>query len=302
MTYTHIIVVAGSARATLAARLSPSNSWARARKEQLPPLDIRTIAALTSLVIGVAIACGGSVTVTPTPSPSPTQVSAEAEATPAQVTPVPRATETPTPAPEATPVTTPTPLAYNSNRAMYEIFPRSVSSPDLIDATLDAIVANKDTSLAPVLIEFMRFVPAERLAETLQSLTGQPFGTRDWFQWMEWLGQNLDAYQPPSRYPEWKAALYANLSERFAAFLAPASEFTRIDLTEIVWGGVLPDGIPDLQNPKTLQAADADYLNPDDRVFGVNINGETRAYPLRIVNAHEMVNDSLGGEPISLMW
>ena len=39
-----------------------------------------------------------------------------------------------------------------------------------------------------------------------------------------------------------------------------------------------------------------------DRVFGVTINGESRAYPLRIVNAHEMVNDTVGGEPISLLW
>ena len=40
----------------------------------------------------------------------------------------------------------------------------------------------------------------------------------------------------------------------------------------------------------------------NDRVFGVTINGDSRAYPLRIVNAHEMVNDVVGEEPISLMW
>ena len=92
------------------------------------------------------------------------------------------------------------------------------------------------------------------------------------------------------------------LDSRFALFLRPAREFSRIDLTEVVWGGVLPDGIPDLRNPKLLSPADADYLNLTDRVFGVTINGESRAYPLRIVNAHEMVNDTVGGEPISLMW
>ena len=49
-------------------------------------------------------------------------------------------------------------------------------------------------------------------------------------------------------------------------------------------------------------AGDADYLYADERVFGVSINGEHRAYPLRIVNPHEMVNDSLGREPFVLMW
>ena len=43
-------------------------------------------------------------------------------------------------------------------------------------------------------------------------------------------------------------------------------------------------------------------MRPDDRVFGVSINGEHRAYPLRIVNAHEMANDWLGGEPIALAY
>jgi hypothetical protein len=64
----------------------------------------------------------------------------------------------------------------------------------------------------------------------------------------------------------------------------------------------LPDEIPDLRNPPMIAASEADYLNANDRVFGVTINGDSRAYPLRIVNAHEMVNDVVGEEPISLMW
>ena len=63
-----------------------------------------------------------------------------------------------------------------------------------------------------------------------------------------------------------------------------------------------PDGIPDLQNPSTLAPHEADYLSLDDRVFGVSINGEHRAYPLRIINAHEMANDIVGGEPIALAY
>ena len=50
------------------------------------------------------------------------------------------------------------------------------------------------------------------------------------------------------------------------------------------------------------RADEAAYLGLDERVFGVSINGESRAYPLRITNPHEMVNDVLGGEPISLAW
>ena len=63
-----------------------------------------------------------------------------------------------------------------------------------------------------------------------------------------------------------------------------------------------PDGIPDLQFVPVLTPDEATYLQPSDRVFGVSINGEHRAYPLRIINAHEMANDTLGGEPIALAY
>ena len=51
-----------------------------------------------------------------------------------------------------------------------------------------------------------------------------------------------------------------------------------------------------------VPADEADYLNWDDRVFGVSINGEHRAYPLRILNPHEMANDVVGGVPFALAY
>ena len=73
-------------------------------------------------------------------------------------------------------------------------------------------------------------------------------------------------------------------------------------MTEVVWGGVIPDGIPDLRNPPNILPEDAVFLGLHERVFGVSINGQHRAYPLRITNPHEMVNDVLGDEPIALAW
>ena len=77
---------------------------------------------------------------------------------------------------------------------------------------------------------------------------------------------------------------------------------TRIRLEAAVWGGVPKDGILDLINPPVVTLQDAWYMNPTDRVFGISINGEHRAYPLRILNPHEMANDVLGGEPIALAY
>ena len=119
---------------------------------------------------------------------------------------------------------------------------------------------------------------------------------------MEWLGKHRADFPPPEEYAAWKANLLSQIDPRFGLFLRTAKETSRIDLTEVVWGGVIPDGIPALRNPPILFPEEADYLGPGERVFGVSINGEHRAYPLRITNPHEMVNDVLGGEPISLAW
>jgi len=71
-----------------------------------------------------------------------------------------------------------------------------------------------------------------------------------------------------------------------------------IPLKQIMHGGPSKDGIPALNNPDTIHAQTADYLKDDDVVLGISINGESRAYPLGILNWHEIVNDALGGVPI----
>lgn len=75
-----------------------------------------------------------------------------------------------------------------------------------------------------------------------------------------------------------------------------------IILTEITWGGVRVDSIPSLDPPKMIAAAEANYLLDDDLVFGLDINGDTRAYPLRIMGWHEMFNDVIGGVPVALAY
>ncbi len=70
----------------------------------------------------------------------------------------------------------------------------------------------------------------------------------------------------------------------------------------IVSGGPPKDGIPAIDAPKFLAAEDAAFLRPDDRVVGIVIAGEARAYPLRILNWHELVNDEIGGRPIAVSY
>ena len=269
-------------------------------------------------LVAALASCGDETTESPAPTATPQMVvRVPPTSTPLPalvpiqtVAPLPTPTEVPEPTSEPEPTPTPeptsTPRPYDSNTVMYDLAPPFAAGAAQILGVLQEIRDNNDKSLVPVLVEILRFMPSrdlfEGVADTLRAITGQSIESRAWDQWMEWLGQNLAEYQPPPDYPAWKGAMYANLHPRFERFLEPATEFSRIDPTEIVWGGVLPDGIPDLSGPESFTSDEADYMLPDDRVFGVEINGETRAYPLRIVNAHEMVNDTVGGEPISLMW
>ena len=43
-------------------------------------------------------------------------------------------------------------------------------------------------------------------------------------------------------------------------------------------------------------------LNPAERVTGVSINGENRAYPINLMSRHEIVNDTVGGKGIAVTW
>ncbi len=86
----------------------------------------------------------------------------------------------------------------------------------------------------------------------------------------------------------------------------PGSAFDLRRLTvprnEILPGGPPKDGIPALTNPQFLTVDEARDLPATDRVIGVRVGEETRAYPLRILNYHEIVNDQLGDTPIAVTY
>ncbi len=75
-----------------------------------------------------------------------------------------------------------------------------------------------------------------------------------------------------------------------------------IPTDEIYSGGPPKDGIPALTAPKMIEANDASYLSENDRVIGVTLGGDARAYPLKILNYHEVVNDSIGGQPLAITY
>ncbi|PMB25558.1 DUF3179 domain-containing protein [Fischerella thermalis] len=76
---------------------------------------------------------------------------------------------------------------------------------------------------------------------------------------------------------------------------------TRINLTELLDGGPPKDGIPSIDNPR-FDTAKTTPFKQNELVIGVVINGEAKAYPLGILNWHEIVNDTVGGTNLSVTY
>jgi hypothetical protein len=76
-----------------------------------------------------------------------------------------------------------------------------------------------------------------------------------------------------------------------------------IEIDRITLGGPPRDGIPALVDPEFVSAASArKFLRDRDEVLGVVWNGLAKAYPLKILNHHEVVNDRLGEKPIAVTY
>ncbi|MEM6972777.1 MAG: DUF3179 domain-containing protein [Pseudomonadota bacterium] len=190
------------------------------------------------------------------------------------------------------------------NRAIWSLLaPRSAGTIPTKQAFAMLSDAN-DMRTVPGLIIAARF--GGRQAETqdlLTQITGET-GNDGWFDWMLWQEANPEV-EPLPGYIDMKRRVYLSIDRNFEAFLRPehlTREAARIRIEEITWGGVRKDGIPSLDNPNLIAASDADYLRDDDKVFGVSINGDTRAYPLRIMGWHEMFNEVIGGVPVALAY
>lgn len=63
---------------------------------------------------------------------------------------------------------------------------------------------------------------------------------------------------------------------------------------------ILPDRVPQIMVP--APEADAGGIDDSVQVIGVNINGESRAYPIPFLSRHEIVNDEIGGERLAITW
>lgn len=75
-----------------------------------------------------------------------------------------------------------------------------------------------------------------------------------------------------------------------------------VPLEKIVSGGPPKDGIPSIDNPRFVSAEKASFMQDEDIVLGLRHNGITKAYPLKILVWHEIVNDNIAGLPVAVTY
>lgn len=169
------------------------------------------------------------------------------------------------------------------------------------DRAKKALINANDLTLAPALMEAVFFSNEghEDVVEVLESYFDVSYG-RNFKAWVTLIGSREDI-EPKPGYIKYKARLHGWIDPNLAEFLD--KDFPRtIRVEEIIWGGVKKDGIPALMNPPFISAKQANYMEDNEMVFGVSINGDVRAYPFRIMDWHEMANDVVGGQPVSLSY
>lgn len=179
---------------------------------------------------------------------------------------------------------------------------------------LAAIARSGDPRLGWLVSDMLRFVSAPQaqaeLVRTASALLGKEF--KRFLAWHN-ITNHLIAWDIPAP-PD-----YLNYKALIFTFNLPGWEklFVEgdIDWRLVSWGGVPIDNrpynqydprcggcIPAVDNPQVSRAEDANWLADDDIVFGITVNGESRAYPRQIMEVREMVNDTLGGRSLGIPY
>jgi len=180
-----------------------------------------------------------------------------------------------------------------------------VTTLEQAKAVLAAVGSGSERDLVPYLYDVARVSDPDTFREAMATIGGiigqtessEDIRTQSLF-YGNWIMNN--APDPGPAYIAWKAALFANIDSDFEPLVASVDD--PVTAARLQWGGVLRGGIPELNDAETISVAEADYMLGDEVVFGAVVNGEARAYPVRILGHHELANDTLGGEPVSLVY
>jgi len=173
---------------------------------------------------------------------------------------------------------------------------------------------SKDPRLAWIVTDLMRvsqgFIVRQELKTTLEQLLNYS-NSGSVSVWNDATNRLMAWNIPePPDYLKYKSSIFTALLPDWKRIFVEGD----IDWRFVSWGGVFIDNrafdntdedcncIPAADNPPVTDAKSAQWLDDDDVVFGIVLNGEARAYPRQIMEVREMVNDTLGGRDLGIPY
>lgn len=178
---------------------------------------------------------------------------------------------------------------------------------------LESLARARDPRVAWPLVDLLRFVSdhviLRELSATVGRILGLDLGSFDRFRRATDHLLAWDVPAPPG-YLSWKRAMFLRVEPAWNRLMVPGA----VDWRWVTWGGVRIDDrpfgetdqpcdcIPAADLPVTTSGAEATWLDDDDVVFGIVVGDEARAYPRRIMEVREMVNDVLGGRSLAIPY
>jgi hypothetical protein len=180
-----------------------------------------------------------------------------------------------------------------------------ITTLEAAQAVVDVVAEGGDVNFVPYLYDVSRFGDVElfgRAMSVIGELTGESVESDDLrtlsLFYGRWIYQN--DVNPGVVYVSWKASLFSAIDPEFGTLLGQVSD--PVIAARVQWGGVPRGGIPELNDQPTIPVAEAGYMVDSELVFGAVIDGEARAYPVRILGHHELANDHLGGRPVAMVY
>ena len=196
--------------------------------------------------------------------------------------------------------------------AFVDSMKKSTWAGDQIEA-LEEIADSKDPRVVWIISDLMRFITSQHMSATLADAASRLLGKKlkNVNPWGE-VTDHLIAWNIPAPpdYLRVKRTIFTTIVPGWEKIFVEGT----IDWRHVSWGGVLIDDrkydttdekcncIPAADNPEVSSAEEATWLKDEDIVFGVVVNGEARAYPRRIMEVREMVNDTLGGRHLGIPY
>jgi hypothetical protein len=185
----------------------------------------------------------------------------------------------------------------------------------------ETVMESGDLRAAWLMSDLLRFIGSSRARnsaietfDTLSQVNLYDDPVTDRSLWRS-LTDHLIAWDVPALpgYVDWKAQIFLLVEPRWEPFFTDLD--AEIDWRHLSWGGVLIDDrplgstercvggcIPALDDPGVTDAAGGDWYPDSALVFGVTVNGESRAYPKNMMEVHEMVNDTIGGRRVAIPY